>query len=1128
MEAALEHEPEPAAVYVPRALGSGEPLDRKRLLAAPLKTLPRPTILDAPITKLRGAGPKLAEAAAEMGISSLGDLLRHLPHGYRDRAEPVGLADLKLGEEATVKVEVSRAKVRPTRRRRLTILEADVSDATGQTKAIWFNRAWLADRLHPGTRLFLHGKLEKRGFTVAEHEFLDSSEAGLHTTGIVPVHAASERLRPQRIREWAWQAIPLARHAVEPVPGRLRRELRLAGAEDALVASHFPPDEHAAEAARERLAFEELFLYQAALVSRRGRRVSGKRGIRLPERGGQAAAWIDSLPFELTGDQRRAIDEIDEDLAAAQPMQRLLMGEVGSGKAQPLDSLVLTPAGFARMGDLTVGDEVVNPTGERTTVTGVFPQGERDVYRVWFSDGTHADCDLEHLWQVRTSTARWREDRPKVMSLNEIAADLRRPSGYAKWHVELPEAADLECGEPRPIDPYTLGLLLGDGGLSRPDRVRFTSSDDELVDALRAAVAPECELRQEPHRPYDWKVVRTNPDTTQVLAQVSENKPETLAQAYRSGATSEAIATRVTYTAGTVRRRLKDLGVTIRPAHPLPSPLREQLASLGLMGKNASQKFVPKPYLNAPVRDRHALLQGLLDTDGTLDNSRGCNVTFTSISRQLAEDVAWLVRSLGGRARCRHQRKRSGSSWRTSVIVPAGYPPFRLHRKATLVKRRTKYANPAKAIERIERLGKKEVQCISVAHTNQLYITDEFTITHNTVVALYAMLRAIEAGHQAALMAPTETLAEQHFRTLETLLASEPVASTLLTSATPASRRRELLDSLAAGQPQLVVGTHALIEEAVEFSSLAVAVVDEQHRFGVRQRAALDAKGPGGRLPHVLHMTATPIPRTLSLTAYGDLDTTALRELPAGRQPIRTRVVDEESRPAAYEFIRARLREGRQAFVVCPLVADSEAVQAKAAEAEAKRLAATDLRDFRVALLHGQMSSEQKGRAMEAFASGAADVLVATTVIEVGIDVPNATVMLVEGAERFGLSQLHQLRGRVGRGEHESFCILFGDPESDAARARLDAIAEEGDGFALAEVDLSIRGEGEILGTRQHGLPRFRAATLPEDTALLLEARRRVLELRERHGSLEAASLGPLMDEARRRFGDERREQIAA
>jgi ATP-dependent DNA helicase RecG len=730
MEAALERDPGTEAVYLPRQLGSGEPLLRERLLEAPLKALPRPGILDAPITKLRGAGPKLAAAAGEMGIANLGDLLWHLPHSYRDRAGPVGLADLKLGEEATVEIEVAGARVRPTRRRRLTILEADVFDATGKAKAVWFNRAWLADRMKPGTRLLIHGKFEKRGFTVSEHEFVESAaETGLHTTGVVPVHPASERIRPQRIREWVWEVLPLARHAVEPVPGHLRQELRMPGVADALTASHFPSDDHQAEAARERLAFEELFLYQAALISRRGRRVSGHRGVPLPRPGERVGTWLQSLPFELTDDQRRAIEEIDGDLEAAQPMQRLLMGEVGTGK---------------------------------------------------------------------------------------------------------------------------------------------------------------------------------------------------------------------------------------------------------------------------------------------------------------------------------------------------------------------------------------------------------------TVVALYAMLRAIEAGHQAALMAPTETLAEQHFRTLETLLAAEPAPATLLTSATPPARRRELLGSLAAGQPQLVVGTHALIEAKVGFSSLVVAVVDEQHRFGVRQRAALDAKGPERRLPHVLHMTATPIPRTLSLTAYGDLDSTALRELPKGRQPIRTRVVGEERRGEAYEFIRERLRERRQAYVVCPLVSDSEAVEARAAEAEAERLAQTEFRDFRVALLHGQMASEQKARAMERFASGEVDVLVATTVIEVGIDVPNATVMLVEGAERFGLSQLHQLRGRVGRGEHESFCILFGDPESDSAKARLEAIASGGDGFALAEVDLSIRGEGEILGTRQHGLPRFRAATLPEDAALLLEARRRVLELRDRHGSLEAAALGPLMAEARRRFGDERVEQIAA
>jgi ATP-dependent DNA helicase RecG len=309
--------------------------------------------------------------------------------------------------------------------------------------------------------------------------------------------------------------------------------------------------------------------------------------------------------------------------------------------------------------------------------------------------------------------------------------------------------------------------------------------------------------------------------------------------------------------------------------------------------------------------------------------------------------------------------------------------------------------------------------------------------------------------------------------------------------------------------------------------------VDEQHRFGVRQRAALDAKGPDQRAPHALHMTATPIPRTLSLTAYGDLDATVLRELPAGRQPVDTWVVGEEKRAGAYEFIRARLREGRQAYVVCPLVAErpegagssgaaGTKLEAKAAAAEAARLRATEFGDFEVGLLHGQMPAREKQAAMAGFASGTTQVLVATSVIEVGIDVANATVMLIEGAERFGLSQLHQLRGRVGRGEHSSHCILFGDPGSDLARRRLEAIGAERDGFKLAEVDLALRGEGEILGTRQHGLPRFRVAELPDDIGLLTAARHEVIALRNRYGSLDAPELGPLLDAARRRFGDER------
>jgi ATP-dependent DNA helicase RecG len=354
-----------------------------------------------------------------------------------------------------------------------------------------------------------------------------------------------------------------------------------------------------------------------------------------------------------------------------------------------------------------------------------------------------------------------------------------------------------------------------------------------------------------------------------------------------------------------------------------------------------------------------------------------------------------------------------------------------------------------------------------------------------TVVALHAMLRAVEHGRQAALMAPTETLADQHFATLQALMPGSAVPAALLTGSTPAGRRDDLLGKLASGELSLVVGTHALIEEAVRFADLALAVVDEQHRFGVRQRGALDAKARDGLAPHLLHMTATPIPRTLRLASFGALDVTVLRELPRGRQPVETHVASgERERARAYDRVREELRAGRQAFVVCPLVEESEALAVRAATAEFERLRATEFRDFRVVLLHGQLRPREKAEAMVAFAAGGADVLVATTVIEVGIDVPNATVMLVEDADRYGISQLHQLRGRVGRGAHRSLCLLFGPGQSP----RLRAVARHRDGFRLAEIDLELRGEGELTGTRQSGQARFAVARLPEDAALLERA----------------------------------------
>ena len=311
----------------------------------------------------------------------------------------------------------------------------------------------------------------------------------------------------------------------------------------------------------------------------------------------------------------------------------------------------------------------------------------------------------------------------------------------------------------------------------------------------------------------------------------------------------------------------------------------------------------------------------------------------------------------------------------------------------------------------------------------------------------------------------------------------------------------------------------------MEFDNLAVAVVDEQHRFGVNQRRALDRKAPDGLAPHVLHMTATPIPRTLALTAYGDLDVTILRELPAGRRPITTHVcATENERTRAYERIREELRAGRQAFVVCPLVEESEALQARAATAEFERLKAGELKEFEVVLLHGQMRPREKQEAMAAFAAGGADVLVATTVIEVGIDVPNATVMLVEDADRYGISQLHQLRGRIGRGEHDSLCLLFGPKES----ARLRALAQHRDGFDLAEIDLELRGEGEMLGTRQSGMQAFRFARLPDDLELLERARMRARAILDADPELAEPEHALIADALVAAFGADAMEPIPA
>jgi ATP-dependent DNA helicase RecG len=417
-----------------------------------------------------------------------------------------------------------------------------------------------------------------------------------------------------------------------------------------------------------------------------------------------------------------------------------------------------------------------------------------------------------------------------------------------------------------------------------------------------------------------------------------------------------------------------------------------------------------------------------------------------------------------------------------------------------------------------------------------------------TLVALHAALVAIGSGHQAAIMAPTEVLAGQHFRQVEALLGGsgavpylelatptnvdgaqasllDPgpdevvgprVRYALLTAALTGRDRVKILEGIASRDVDLVVGTHALVQEGVAFADLSLAVIDEQHRFGVHQRMALKGKGAS---PDVLIMTATPIPRTLALTYYGDLDVVVLDEMPKGRQPIRTRVArTQPERQAAYELVRAEVEAGRQAFVVCAAIDETNRNQVRAAEGEAQRLAADVFPDLSVQVLHGKLRPAQKERVMDGFRSGRTHLLISTTVIEVGVDVPNATVMLVENAERFGLAQLHQLRGRIGRGTHPSTCVLFDESEEGnlEARARLEAMVRTTDGFALADEDLRLRGEGTLFDVKQSGLPDLRLARLADDLDLVKRARARAFAAIDRDPDLGGEP--GLLAELRSRF----------
>ncbi|MEU3351458.1 helicase-related protein [Streptomyces sp. NPDC037389] len=1027
--------------------------------------------LEEPLKKTLG-GTTAKVMAEHLDLHTVGDLLHHYPRRYAERGELTRLADLPLDEHVTVVAQVSDARVHKFNQGRGQRLEVTVTDGSGRLQLVFFGRSIYHHQkeLVPGRRGMFAGKTGTfrniRQLSHPAYEMLggdsDASTAKAWADQLIPLYPACSKMESWKISNavdvvlasmeaTGWESV------VDPLPPALREGRGLVQLPEALRKIHRPRAKADIEDARSRLKWDEAFVLQVALARRRHADSQAPAVARKPAPGGLLDAFDAKLPFTLTDGQLKVSAEIFDDLATEHPMHRLLQGEVGSGKAQPLDALVLTPKGYRPMGDIVLGDEVVIPTGELAIVDGVFPQGERDVWRIVLSDDSEIECDDEHLWIVGTSCGWDRGQPPKVLTTREIRLDTYKANGSSKWYIPPAVPVDLSGESEPPLDPYLFGLLLGDGSFRHS--LRLSTADDDIREAAEAAVAPDCRLVPVPGSSYDYTVQMAVP---------------------RGGA-----------------RR---------------NPVIQALRDLGLWGLTSHEKFIPDPFKNTTIKNRLAVLQGLMDADGTVRPS-GFSISFCSASKRLADDVAWLVRSLGGRARVLPKK----AAFNVSVALPDEFSPFRLPRKADHIRPRPKYNTFRRGIRAVEYVGRKPVQCISVAHPSRAYVTDHFTVTHNTMVALRAMLAVVDAGGQAAMLAPTEVLAQQHHRSITEMMgelaeggmlggAEQGTKVVLLTGSMGTAARRAALLDLVTGEAGVVVGTHALIEDKVQFHDLGLVVVDEQHRFGVEQRDALRSKGK--QPPHLLVMTATPIPRTVAMTVFGDLETSVLDQLPAGRSPIATHVVPAKDKPhflsRAWERVREEVQGGHQAYVVCPRIGDEEdAPGKKSAEDDAERrppLAVLDIAEelsrgplagLRVEVLHGRMQPDAKDEVMRRFAAGEVDVLVATTVIEVGVNVPNSTVMVIMDADRFGVSQLHQLRGRVGRGSAPGLCLLVSEmPEASPARARLGAVAATLDGFELSRIDLEQRREGDVLGQAQSGVrSSLRMLTVIDDEEIIAAAR---------------------------------------
>lgn len=812
----------------------------------------------APLTVLPSITDKRAEKFAKVGIDNLYELIFTLPRKYIDRSSTNPISFLTEGEEVGIIGTVTNVSTGNHR----GLIRISVSDTTGTLTATFFNATWMLKRFKTKDSVLLYGKTERW----KPHSPLSMTNPMIehyqdNTLPIVPVYPQSGKnnVTSAEISGAIREAIVYIENLVDVLPKETLNRNHLINRSKALQNVHLPNDMSEIYIAKKRLAFDELLRIQIAFLKNKQTAKSEKGISHVSDI--LSKNMVEKLPFPLTGAQSRAISEIRKDMISPQPMHRLLQGDVGSGKAQPLTSLVLTADGYTTMGEIKIGTQVVNPEGGNSTVIGIYPQGKRPLWKILFADNSYVMCDYEHLWQVKNIV----DDKSYIFTTGEIK-----------------------------------------------EKLKF---DDEM------------------------KIFN----------------------------------------------------------------------------------FIIPKYVE------------------------GKGLTYPS-TRKIVE-IIFMEESV-------------------------------------------------------------EMQCIALDSLNKLYVTDNFTVTHNTIVATSALLTAVSSGFQAVLMAPTEILARQLHeevkqKTENVTIDGIPVKIDYFTNQLRGKKKEQSLKELAAGETHIAVGTHALLSDDIEFKSLGLVVIDEQHRFGVEQRAKLKTKTHEGKTPDTLVMTATPIPRTSAMTIFGDLDITILDELPPGRTPITTQWYDSEPElldpnVEPWPEVRKELEKGRQAFIVCPLVEESEKLQVASAKQTHEELTYGALKGYKVGLIHGQQKPAERDVIMNSFRDGDLDVIVATTVIEVGVNIPNATMIVILDAIRFGISQLHQLRGRVGRGNYASQCVLVGRGKSSDSRERMEALVASTDGFELSEVDLKLRGHGSMFGTSQSGMSDLRVADLRKDQKTLIQAREEAEMLMEK------------------------------